>query len=369
MVPTVFISSTIEDLHHVRDAVRETISELGYQPIMSEHGGVGYMSETAADVACYHSIKACQLMILIIGKRYGSKTHGSGLVSVTEHEYDTCMDHKPRLITFVDGEVLNYKRVFDESPDAENVNYPGMDNAIATFAFINKVMHAPVHNAIIPFASVSDVRSQLTQQLATLFHDLLDEHANPAKSALDEIMVEVKTIRDALSKKSRPDMRFLTVFKFLLDDQNQNFRQFLKVAITDIENVIPLVYEADDFEAFATKANLSIKITEVKDCFAAFHGKRNLIQGASFYPGRFLPDTINEKPPMCSYAIDGDGNIFMNAPAHEYFVKVYSDLKKRLSRIVEDESLKTAQRDSEDAVCRTVPNTASRSTGEPSSNS
>jgi hypothetical protein len=146
---------------------------------MSEHGGVGYMNETAADVACYQSVKECQLMILIIGKRYGSKTQGSGLVSVTEHEYDTCMEHKPRLITFADGEVLNYKRVFDGSPNAANVNYPGMDNANATFAFINKVMHAPVRNAIIPFSSVSDVRLQLKQQLATLFHDLLDEHANP----------------------------------------------------------------------------------------------------------------------------------------------------------------------------------------------
>jgi len=334
MVPTVFISSTIEDLHHVRDAVRETVFELNYQPIMSEHGGVGYMNETAADVACYQSVKECQLMILIIGKRYGSKTQGSGLVSVTEHEYDTCMEHKPRLITFVDGEVLNYKRVFDGSPNAANVNYPGMDNANATFAFINKVMHAPVRNAIIPFSSVSDVRLQLKQQLATLFHDLLDEHANPAKSALDEIMVEVKTIRDALSKKSTPDMRFLTVFKFLLDDQNQEFRQLLKVTIDDIENVLPLIYEATDFDAFARKANLLIEISEVRDCFAAYRDKRNLIHGASFVPVRFFMGTRNEKPQPCSYAIDSDGNVFMNAQAHEFFGKVYADLKKRLSRIV-----------------------------------
>ena len=341
MVPTVFISSTIEDLHHVRDAVRETISELGYQPIMSEHGGVGYMNETAADVACYHSIKECQLMILIIGKRYGSKTHGSGLVSVTEHEYDTCMEHKPRLITFVDGEVLHYKRVFDESPNAENVNYPGMDDAKATFAFINKVRHAPVRNAIIPFSSVSDVRLQLTQQLAILFHDLLDEHANPAKSAIDEIMVEVKTIRDALSKKSTPDMRFLTVFKFLLDDQNQEFRQFLKATIADIENAIPLIYGADDFDSFAKKAKLSIEISETRDCFAAFKDKRNLIHGSSFFPTRFFFGTMNEKPTQCSYAIDSDSNILMNAPTREFFIRVYADLKKRLSLIVDNRSQNT----------------------------
>ncbi len=225
-------------------------------------------------------------------------------------------------------------------------------------------MNESARNAIIPFSSVSDVRSQLKQQLAALFHDLLDEHANPAKSALDEIMVEVKTIRDALSKKSTPDMRFLTVFKFLLDDQNQNFRQFLKVAIADIENVIPRIYEADDFDTFANRANLSIEISEVQDCFTAFKDKQNLIHGSSFFPVRFFFGTRNEKPLPCSYAIDSDGNVFMNTQAHESFCKVYADLKKRLSRIVDDVTSQTDKSIAHD----NMPNTASPSPNRSSSN-
>lgn len=336
MIPNVFISSTIEDLHHVRDAVRETISELGYQPIMSEHGGVGYMNDTAADVACYQSVQKCQLMILIIGKRYGTKTQGSGSVSVTEREYDTCMEHAPRLITFVDGEVMNYKRVFDESPNAENVNYPGMDNATATFAFINKIMHAPVRNAIIPFSSVSDVRSQLKLQLASLFHDLLEEHANPAKSALDEIMVEVKTIRNALTEQAKPDMRFLTVFKFLLDDGSQYFRQFLKAVEEDIENIIPKIYDASSFDDFVQQAKISIETTGEENCFMAFKDKRNLVHGSSFMPIYFMMGTKEQPSLKCSYAVDREGNVIMNESAHGYFSRVYSDLKKRLSRLPEN---------------------------------
>jgi len=30
MIPNVFVSSTIEDLHHLRDAIRETLADLGY---------------------------------------------------------------------------------------------------------------------------------------------------------------------------------------------------------------------------------------------------------------------------------------------------------------------------------------------------
>ena len=336
MIPNVFISSTIEDLHHVRDAVRETISELGYQPIMSEHGGVGYMNDTAADVACYQSVQKCQLMILIIGKRYGSKTQGSSSVSVTEREYDTCMEHAPRLISFVDAEVMNYKRVFDESPNAEKVNYPGMDNATATFAFINKIMHASVRNAILPFSSVSDVRAQLKLQLASLFYDLLEEHANPAKSALDEIMVEVKTIRNALTEQAKPDMRFLTVFKFLLDDGNQYFRQFLKAADEDVENIIPKIYDASSFDDFVQQARISIEATGEENCFMAFKDRRNLIHASSFVPIQFMIGAKDQTLLKCSYAVDSEGSVIMNNAAHDYFSRVYSDLKKRLSRLPEN---------------------------------
>lgn len=334
MVPTVFISSTIEDLHHVRDAVRETITELGYQPIMSEYGGVGYMNETAADKACYQSVKECQLMILIIGKRYGSKTHGSGSVSVTELEYDTCMAHKPRLITFVDAEVLNNKHIFDDNPDVQNdLKYRSMDDAKATFAFVDKVVHAPVRNAIIPFSSVSDVRSKLKLQLASLFHDLLDEHANPAKSALDEIMGEVKTIRKALSAKAPPDMRFLAVFKFLLDEKNQQLSQLLNGMIDDIENAIPIIYDADNFDVFLQKAKLTVKIVDEENCFFAYKDKRHLVHGASFFPLQFVVGEGEQS--KCSYAIDSEGNAIMNPAAHEFFIKDYDDLKKRIARVSE----------------------------------
>ena len=72
MIPTVFISSTVDDLRHIRDAVRATVEEVGYQPVMSEYGEIGYMGGDAAEDACYRTVPGCQLVVLIIGKRYGS---------------------------------------------------------------------------------------------------------------------------------------------------------------------------------------------------------------------------------------------------------------------------------------------------------
>ena len=68
MEPNVFISSTIKDLKYLRDTIRKTIKELGYNPIMSDYGEIGYLPSLSAEESCYLAIKDCQLVIVIIGK-------------------------------------------------------------------------------------------------------------------------------------------------------------------------------------------------------------------------------------------------------------------------------------------------------------
>ncbi len=71
MIPRVFVSSTISDLKHVRDAVRDAITDIGYQPVMSERGEIGYYPDTTAAASCFKDAEQCELGVLIIGKRYG----------------------------------------------------------------------------------------------------------------------------------------------------------------------------------------------------------------------------------------------------------------------------------------------------------
>ena len=42
MIPNVFISSTIEDLHYLREGLRDAVNDLAYRPVMSDYGEVGY---------------------------------------------------------------------------------------------------------------------------------------------------------------------------------------------------------------------------------------------------------------------------------------------------------------------------------------
>ena len=113
MIPTVFISSTVDDLRHIRDAVRATVEEVGYQPVMSEYGEIGYMGGDAAEDACYRTVPGCQLVVLIIGKRYGSAARNYPDKTITELEFEKALENNSRIITLVDKEVLGFKKVFD----------------------------------------------------------------------------------------------------------------------------------------------------------------------------------------------------------------------------------------------------------------
>jgi hypothetical protein len=69
VIPNVFVSSTVRDLQHLRDAIRDAISELAYIPILSEFGDIGYLPQLSAPDSCYTAAKDCHLAVLIIGKR------------------------------------------------------------------------------------------------------------------------------------------------------------------------------------------------------------------------------------------------------------------------------------------------------------
>lgn len=111
MIPNVFVSSTIADLQHLRDAIRETILELGYNPIMSDYGDIGYLPTESVEDSCYVTMPECQLAVLIIGKRYGSKSEND--LSITHNEFRKAREHVIPIISIIDQEVLSFKRVYD----------------------------------------------------------------------------------------------------------------------------------------------------------------------------------------------------------------------------------------------------------------
>jgi hypothetical protein len=252
MTPNVFVSSTIADLHHLRDAIRDVLIDLGLQPIMSEHSEVGYLPTSSAEDSCYVTMQQCQLAVVIIGRRYG--TGGANGVSVTHNEFRTARQQGIPVFCLVEREVLTYRQVYDSNSGTAALTFPGMDAATDTFAFIKEVVDAPTNNAILDFSSAADARHHVKKQLAHLFWELLARRGDSIKAEVRDVLAEVKALRHSLSPSTEETRAFVRAARFLLNDKAQSYRLLLEQLCGTIEDAVPYVIKGDTFRTVVQEA-------------------------------------------------------------------------------------------------------------------
>lgn len=256
MIPNIFISSTIEDLHYLRDAIRDTVADLSYNPVMSEYGDVGYSPLRSAEGSCYVTLRQCQLAILIVGKRYGSISKNG--LSVTHNEFRTARENSVPVITLVDAEVMAFKKLFDENKGRKGFSAPGMDSPTKTFELIADVAGYPINNGILPYTSVADARSHLKKQLAHLFGEFLRGQFDPVKAEVKDVLSEIKTLRHEMEdrRKIASDNRFLKAIRFLLegDTQSSEYRDLLEKGLgMPLNRAVQVALESPTFDDLIKK--------------------------------------------------------------------------------------------------------------------
>src|SRR4051794_30101033 len=92
----VFISSLIAGFEPFRAAARGAVETLRHEPVMAEDFGARPQS---SQVACLQGLRASDLVVLVLGERYGTVQPGSSL-SATHEEYREAQGRKP-VIAFV----------------------------------------------------------------------------------------------------------------------------------------------------------------------------------------------------------------------------------------------------------------------------
>ncbi len=332
MIPNIFISSTIRDLNYVRDAIREQILELGYNPVMSEYGEVGYLSPDSAANSCYKSIKACQMLILVIGRRYGDLT--SADISVTHTEFRTAQARGLPCITFVETEVLHFKSVYAAN-EKGSTNYPGMDKPKHTFDLIDEISKSPSYNGILPFSNVPDVKRILKLQIADYVGQKLSDSQNPLKAQLQEVLSEIKTMRHETPQKNDADSRgFLLTYKFMLEEQNRNYADIIKTLIGDLDIAVPFVYKSPTFADLLTKINFKLTIVKTRGEIEALMKSKGPDPRFRAYGSRILNFTGLNDPKtfvIGAYLIE-DGTITMNTEEFDALTASHLILMERLRR-------------------------------------
>lgn len=173
--PKVFISSTFYDLKHARDSVSTFITELGYEPILFERGGVAYGSKEPPEAYCYKEIKHCDILLSIIGGRYGAESQ-LGTHSITQKELQAALNEGKQVYIFIDKNVKAEYETYKLNKDNSDIKFKHVDNP-KIYTFIEEIHLLPRNNPIFTFEIPTDIISIIKDQWSGLFQRLLQREA------------------------------------------------------------------------------------------------------------------------------------------------------------------------------------------------
>lgn len=191
--PRVFISSTYYDLKHIRSALGVFVDSLGFESIMNERGAIPYSHTEALDESCYKEVKQCDIMVLIIGGRYGSpesidrdrvtqtkKNFKNDKVdefflkykSVTRKECESALDANIPLYVFIEKAVHIEYETYKANENSTSIKYAQV-TSVNVFEMIKAIEELPLNNVIKSFEHYHEIEDWLRNQWAGLFKDLL----------------------------------------------------------------------------------------------------------------------------------------------------------------------------------------------------
>jgi len=200
----VFVSSTCYDLSLLRSQLRMFIKNMGYEPVMSDYEDVLYDPRVHTHTSCVDEVSNCDVLVLIIGSRFGGKASLEALskidfealktestsvdvlkdtecLSVTQLEVLTAIEHSIPIYTFIEKRVWHDHALYEKNKTSEIVDrivFPSIEKpetAKYIFNFINFVRLRTRNNNIFTFEKGQDIEEILKKQWSSYFQRLLRE--------------------------------------------------------------------------------------------------------------------------------------------------------------------------------------------------
>jgi len=217
--PRIFVSSTYYDLKHIRNALSGFIQEIGYDPVLFEHGDISFRHDAPLDESCYGEVKLCHMLVLIIGGRYGSPATGSSADSesiekncsaynsVTKREYEEARKIAIPIYIFIEKNVFSEFKTYKENKDVMGVRYAHVDN-VNVFKLIENIYDQKSNNLIKEFDHVDDIITWLRIQWAGLFAEFITKRSQQITiTDLSSQINELKLLTGSLQKYSEESLR------------------------------------------------------------------------------------------------------------------------------------------------------------------
>src|ERR1700733_1548353 len=169
--PRVFLSSTFYDLKYIRNDLENFILQLGYEPVMNERGQIPYGRKEALEQYCYKEISNCNIVINIVGSRFGSQSHQEAY-SVSQLELRTAHEHNKQIYIFVEKAVHHEYRTFLKNEKVKDF-LPQFVDDIRVYHFLKEIYNLSANNTIFDFESAREIIEVLREQWAGLFQHYL----------------------------------------------------------------------------------------------------------------------------------------------------------------------------------------------------
>ena len=214
--PRVFISSTYYDLKNIRSDLEKYINDRNYEPILNERGHIAYQTKEKLEEYCYREIANCNILISIIGGRYGSLSQHEGN-SITQKELKTAIEQGKQVYIFIEKSVLNEYKVYEKNKHLlDQIVFSSVDDS-KVFQFVEEVLALPLNNQFTTFESSQDIICYLQEQWASLFHSLLNDASKQKElNMFQDLKSTAKTLNQLVT--------FLTEEK---KNDNQSIKQIL----------------------------------------------------------------------------------------------------------------------------------------------
>lgn len=204
----VLVSATYFDLKSIRGQMRSFVETFGYDPMFFEYEDATSDPGVPVDQSCKVAAKACNILVLIVGGRYGravaeegtinSKGKQDAYASTMCSEYISARDRKIPIYIFVEGAVLSEYQTYKKNKALDIVEYAHVDSQ-NVFRVLESIAGISRGNFVRPFSYFEEISGLLREQWADLFADLIIKRSEDAElKDLATQLAELRQIAAAL---------------------------------------------------------------------------------------------------------------------------------------------------------------------------
>jgi hypothetical protein len=167
----VFLSSTCYDLKQIRSDMFDFLSNMGFIPILSEYSNFPINPDKNTVDNCLENVKNnTDILVLIIGKRYGFQIDGDKSITNTEYSYAKSLGI-PSYI-FIEKQLMSVLPVWEKNKGGD---FSNIVDTPKVFEFVTSIKNTE-QRWCFEFETAQDIANILRVQFSHLFKESLLLH-------------------------------------------------------------------------------------------------------------------------------------------------------------------------------------------------